>query len=551
MNETPRNPDEFPSQGSDTTPQEHLGQQGATEHSERPAQAPADAAPQEPSAPERPAAPQQPAHSDAPAQQPAPSAPAPHTPAQSAATPPPVAPSAPAQPAAGPASHPSPDEARLDAQPRMEADPGYTDPAVQSAPRFDGSSFRAPAGEEKSGRRNLALGIVAAAAVAAIVGGVSGAGIALWATNGSNGGSVSAASPATINVNDTQNATAITAVAAKASPSVVTISATSSAGQGTGSGIAIDDEGHILTNAHVVTLDGAAGDAQISVTTSDGRLLDATVVGTDPLVDLAVIQIEDPSAVPAIDFADSSQLNVGDQTVAIGAPLGLSGTVTDGIVSALNRSITVASSAVPDDGAEDEMPEEQAPEYPWFFPGPQQEEEQQAPTTASSTVSLSVIQTDAAINPGNSGGALLDTDGDLIGVNVAIATTGGETSGNIGVGFAIPANVAQRVAQEIIETGTATHGLLGASVLDVTQDENQADATTVGASIAEVVAGGAAEAAGLRAGDIVIGVDGLPITSAGDLTAQILALPAGGETTITYVRNGESAETTATLGARE
>jgi putative serine protease PepD len=162
-----------------------------------------------------------------------------------------------------------------------------------------------------------------------------------------------------------------------------------------------------------------------------------------------------------------------------------------------------------------------------------------------------VIQTDAAINPGNSGGALLNSDGSVIGINVAIASSGSTTSGqsgSIGVGFAIPSNVAQRVAKEIIASGTATHGLLGASVADVTEDTNQKDPTVVGASIVEITQGGAAEAAGLKVGDIVTNFNGIPITGKTDLTAQVRSVAAGSKATVTYVRGGDASTVDVTLG---
>src|SRR5690606_19035001 len=210
----------------------------------------------------------------------------------------------------------------------------------------------------------------------------------------------------------------------------------------------------------------------------------------------------------------------------IGAPLGLSNTVTSGVVSALNRSITVASSAAPDT--------EEAPETPdapdgwgpfdfWEFDnGPRS-----GSTPTSSTIALPVIQTHAAINPGSSGGALLDEEGKVIGINVSIASTGNtgsSTAGSIGVGFAIPANLAKRVASALIEAGTASHGLLGATVADVT-DDRAIDSDVVGASIQSVTPDGAAEQAGLKQGDVVVEFEGLPITGKTDLTAQVRVLP--------------------------
>jgi putative serine protease PepD len=398
--------------------------------------------------------------------------------------------------------------------------------------------------------RRVAVGVVAALAVGAIVGGVSGAGVTYWATSGNSSHTVVGNPTAqTITVNDPANATQITAVAAKASPSVVTIKVASANAGGTGSGVVLSKDGYILTNTHVVTLDGAAAAATVTVTTSDGRLFSAKVIGTDPISDLAVIKV-DATDLTAATFADSSKLNVGDTAIAIGAPLGLSGTVTDGIVSALNRSITIASSAVPPTTGDNSTPapNQQSPYDFWNFDLGQGANPQ---GQSSATISLAVIQTDAAINPGNSGGALLDSSGGVIGINVAIASSGSSTSGqsgSIGVGFAIPSNIADRVAKEIIATGTATHGLLGASVADVTDDKTQTASKVIGASIVQVTSGGAAEAAGLKVGDVITNFNGIPITGKTDLTAQVRALSAGSKASVTYVRGGQASSVDLTLG---
>lgn len=403
-------------------------------------------------------------------------------------------------------------------------------------------------------KRPAVVGLVAALAVGALIGGVSGAGATLWATSfTAPSPTVNSSTPTTITVNDPQNATQITAVAAKASPSVVTISASSSSAAGTGSGVVLTADGYILTNTHVVTLDGVTGEATVSVQTHDGRLLTATVVGTDPISDLAVIKIDGVDDLTPAKFADSSKLNVGDTAIAIGAPLGLSGTVTNGIVSALNRSITVASSAAPEVPEEEVAPKDEGDggQAPFdFWPDVPGQDNTQAPTNVASTISLAVIQTDAAINPGNSGGALLDGDGKVIGINVAIATAGGSEgqSGSIGVGFAVPSNYAQRIAEELITTGSATHGLLGAGVNDVTEDENQKDATVIGASIVELTRGGGAAAAGLKVGDIITAFNGVPVSGKTDLTAQVRVSAAGEEATVTYVRDGKSNTVDVTLG---
>jgi putative serine protease PepD len=448
-----------------------------------------------------------------------------------AAAPPAAPPTAPAAPPTAPVFTaptetapvaPAPEAA---APPAPPAAPGDT-PAPDAAPR----------------QRSNASVLVAVAAAAALVGGASGAGIAAWAIASNSGADENAsAGPQTITVNDPDGVNVVNAVAAKAGPSVVTIAVSSQSAAGSGSGIILSDDGYVLTNNHVVTLDGASNNGTIEVTTADGRIFSAEIVGTDPTVDLAVIKLVGASGLTPIEFGDVDALDVGDRAVAIGAPLGLANTVTDGIVSVLNRSIQIASSAVPDDGTEDDGDSGQGP-FNFDIPGQQS-------TTGSGTISIPVIQTDASINPGNSGGALVNDSGELIGVVVAIATAGGSstTSGSIGVGFAIPADLAQRVANEIIDNGTATHGLLGATVRDATS----ADGSIVGAVIVDengIVSGGAAEAAGLQPGDIVTEFDGVAITGSVDLTAQVRRHAAGDEAELVYVRDGEEHTVSVTLG---
>ena len=281
----------------------------------------------------------------------------------------------------------------------------------------------------KKKRRNL-LPVAALALGAALVGGIIGSsGLTLSVANLSQ--------PAPIVVNNATEVNWVTGAAAAASPSVVTLAVNSASSGGSGSGVVLTEDGYILTNAHVATLGGLTETAAISVMLWDGQVLAAELVGFDSVYDLAVLKIEAAGLKPIV-FADSNTLNVGQNVVAIGAPLGLSSTVTQGIISALNRTIQVASSEVSDDPGLQ------------FYTG-----------SGGNPISLQVIQTDAAINPGNSGGALVNNSGELIGINVAIATAGSGTSGSIGVGFAIPSNTSERIANEIIETGVATHGLLG------------------------------------------------------------------------------------------
>lgn len=455
--------------------------------------------------------------------------------------------SAPHEPAASheaPAPHASAPTAPQHETPPQPAAAPSPPPGPSAAPPAPPVSSAGPATAPASSQRSLAP-MIAALAVGALVGGAAGGGIAVWALDDRDGATSSTTGPASVTVNDPEDATVVTGVVAKAMPSVVTIQVAGGGAQGSGSGVILSEDGYVLTNAHVATLDGAAGDPSIRVTTADGRLWDASLVGADPIADLAVIRLDGASDLVPVEFADSDELNVGDRAIAIGAPLGLAGTVTDGIVSALNRSITVQSSAVPEapEAPEPPQPDGESPFEFWNFNIPGQEP---APSP-STTISLAVIQTDAAINPGNSGGALLDENGRLIGINVAIATAGGGQgqAGSIGVGFSIPANYAERIATELIESGEASHGLLGATVTDAGID---AGSDVVGALIDQVSPGGPAEQAGLRSGDVITEFNGVPITDRVDLTAQVRVLAAGDSAELTYVRGGRSETLTVTLG---
>lgn len=440
------------------------------------------------------------------------------------------------------------------AQPGMPVPPhpnGSPAPSEQPTLSLDPTLVAAPTGQtgshdpqqRKSGGPVKVAGLILAAA---LVGGVAGfGGSAIGTSVFDRPASQSATGPQSVTVNNPGSVNETTAIATEVLPSVVTIEVAGSSESGSGSGVILDKEGHVLTNTHVVTLGGAAADPTIRVTTSDGRIFQASVVGTDPVYDLAVIKLDGAKDLTPIEMADSSKLNVGDTAVAVGAPLGLSNSVTTGIVSALNRSIEVASSALPDNSAQPDGEGEQGGSgnpFQFDIPGLGQQQ-------AKQSISIAVIQTDAAINPGNSGGALVDSKGSLIGINVAIATAGGSSSsseaGSIGLGFAIPSNIAQRVADEIIADGAATHGLLGATVRNASSVK---DASVAGAVIDTPTPGGAAEAAGLQRGDVVTKFNGVPITSASDLTAQVRAAAAGSEATLSYVRSGKTYEAKVTLG---
>jgi putative serine protease PepD len=358
------------------------------------------------------------------------------------------------------------------------------------------------------------------AVVAGVAGGITGASVGVLSNGGFGFNSV--VQPQVVNIGNTDNTRSVTAVAAKALQSVVTIEVSGSDGGGSGSGVIISDDGYVVTNSHVVTLSGTDSSTDVRVTLADGRLYPAELIGNDPIMDIAVIRIKAENLV-AIEWADSSALAVGDEAIAIGAPLGLENTVTDGVVSALNRSITISNDG---DGFNFDVPEGQQ-------------------SAISQALSLPVIQTDASINPGNSGGALLNAEGNLIGINVAIASSG-SSAGSIGVGFALPSNLVKRIANELIESGTSRHGRMGAMVSSVIEDTG-----VVGALVREVDAGSPAAAAGLKANDVITVFNGIPIRNEIDVTAQVRSLVPGTTVDMVVVRDGTSRTLTVTVGSLE
>jgi putative serine protease PepD len=274
----------------------------------------------------------------------------------------------------------------------------------------------------------------------------------------------------------------IEAVAAKVLPSVVQLKvdgqgAGSRGTEGEGSGMVLSADGLILTNNHVVQ--GAAAGATVAAVLQDGRAVPVRVVGADPSSDIAVVRADGAAGLVPIELGNSDSLRVGQQVVAIGSPLGLGGTVTTGIVSALDRAVSV--------GGE---------------------------TGGDATV-LNAVQTDAAINPGNSGGPLVDVRGRVVGINSAIASTGGAQGGSIGVGFSIPINQAKRVADELERTGKATRPALGLSLTSVGVP------ATGGAVVGQVNPGGPAERAGIRPGDVVTRIDDRLVTDSDELVAAV------------------------------
>jgi putative serine protease PepD len=309
------------------------------------------------------------------------------------------------------------------------------------------------------------------------------------------------------------------AVAKAVGPSVVSIEIQTS---GAGSGVVIDAKGNIITNNHVV--EGATGKGDIAVTLSDGRSYSATIVGTDPSTDLAVIRLESaPSDLTPITLGNSDDLTVGAPVMAVGNPLGLSGTVTTGIISALDRPVTTGDSG------------SNSP----FGGG-----------TTTEPVVTNAIQTSAAINPGNSGGALVDSAGRLIGINSSIAQLGASSgqSGNIGIGFAIPVNEAQSIAKQLIDKGSADHAFLGVSTRDTTTTDGSSK--RAGAGIAAVTDGTPAATAGLKVGDVVIALDGERVDSSTALIAQVRERTAGEKVTVTIVRDGKRQDLEVTLAVK-
>ncbi len=335
----------------------------------------------------------------------------------------------------------------------------------------------------------------------------------------------------------------VQAVAAKMLPSVVSILSVSSQEEGEGSGIILSNNGLILTNDHVVA-DGTT----LTVRFNDGSTAQASVVGTDATDDLAVIKAKNVSGLTVASLGSSANLAVGQPVVAIGSPLGLSATVTSGIVSALNRPVRTADSS-----------QQQQPQNPFG----QQQQQQQSTTSSGGTV-LNAIQTDAAINPGNSGGPLVNMSGQVIGINSAIASLSSDSSssqsGSIGVGFAIPIDQAHRIAQEIINNGHASHAVLGASVADATPStaaasgsgtgsESDLPGLGIGATIKALTSGGGAQKAGLQVGDVVTKVGNIEVDSADALIAAVRSEAPGGTVTITYVRDSKTATAQVTLGS--
>jgi putative serine protease PepD len=309
----------------------------------------------------------------------------------------------------------------------------------------------------------------------------------------------------------------VAAVAARILPSVVSIDVKTSTGGDTGSGIVLSKSGYILTNNHVIAASRNGGGV-LTVVLPNKTTVPARVVGhPDPIDDIAVVKISGVHSLQPAVLGNSDDILVGDPVIAVGSPLGLAGTVTSGIVSALNRPVEA--------GGEQGLPEDV----------------------------IDAIQTDAAINPGNSGGPLVDAAGDVIGVNSAIASlstdnVAGQQSGSIGLGFAIPINEAKRIAGQIITQGFSTHAVIGV-FLDPAYTGSGARITSPPGGGAAVAKGGPAASAGLQSGDVIVAVDGEKVTTADELIVAIRRHTPGQHLTVTYDRNGHDKTVTIVLGS--
>jgi len=396
---------------------------------------------------------------------------------------------------------------------RDEIGNGAAGPPPEDPPtdRFFPSAEPAP---PRRDRRGLKITAGAAAIVLAATAGAGGATLALRGDEGGSTATTAAASSPVLSGSSAKQPTQdLAKVAAAVSPSVVSITFQSSAGSGEGSGIVLKSDGTILTNNHVVA--EAANGGTLTVKTADGKSSSARILGRDPSTDLAVVKANDLSGLTPASLGSNSSLHVGDTVLAIGSPLGLEGSVTSGIVSALHRTVNLG-------GSEGGLPGQGS-----------------SPTATVSDA----IQTDAAINPGNSGGPLVDGRGRVVGISTAIATLGGNSvgaqSGSIGLGFAIPIDEAKSVATKLAQGQQPAHPVLGVSITDDPSG---------GALVRQVQSGSGASKAGIRAGDVITRFDGQRITSGDDLVGAVRAKSPGDSVTVTLTRNGQSQTLDVTLG---
>ncbi|QKW20497.1 trypsin-like peptidase domain-containing protein [Kitasatospora sp. NA04385] len=402
--------------------------------------------------------------------------------------------------------------------------PSGSAPAGGAGTGGPGTPWGAPqpgaGGPGKRKRGSLVALVAAVALVAGLAGGAIGASVT---DNGRNGGGSGAShSSTTVTVGDTHKnldraPESVAGIAAKALPSTVTIKAEGSSESGTGTGFVFDTEGHILTNNHVVA--PAANGGKLTVKFSDGSSYSASVVGRAQGYDVAVVRLDDPPTdkLNPLPLGDSDKVAIGDATIAIGAPYGLEGTVTTGIISAKDRPVASGDE------------------------------------TGAQASYMNALQTDASINPGNSGGPLLDAGGSVIGINSAIQsnTSGNGRAGSIGLGFAIPINQAKWVAQTLIKDGTPVYAILGVLRNDNYNGDGAQISTTAVQGTPAVTPGGPADQAGLKAGDVITKLGGISIDSGPTLVSEIWTHKPGEKVEVEYKRDGKTAKTTVTLGERK
>jgi putative serine protease PepD len=374
-----------------------------------------------------------------------------------------------------------------------------------------------PPPQRRPRRSGFAVAVLTGALVVGGGAGVATAAIYDSATGGS-GGSATAPLSVVDNGNPKPASGSVESVAAAVLPSVVALEVSGGGAAGSGSGVVLDANGTILTNDHVVTLGGEipADQAEVTVSFNNGKKVRATVIGTDPLTDTALVKVEGVSDLKPITIGKSSNLDVGEQVVAIGSPFGLDATVTSGIVSALDRPVEVARDA-----------QGNATAYP-------------------------AIQTDAAINPGNSGGPLVNMDGQLVGINASIRSTSsgqGAEAGSIGLGFAIPIDEVLPIIDQLRAGETPTHARLGIQVADLTGTAGSSDTTLTGARIAQLEKGSAAASAGLDQDDVITAIDSHQIDGSESLIATIRAYRPGDTVKVTYLRGGKESTTDLKLGS--
>ncbi|WP_460748963.1 S1C family serine protease [Myceligenerans cantabricum] len=379
-------------------------------------------------------------------------------------------------------------------------------------PLFDLGAAVPPAPVPPGPRRqratgNLSAGSVARVAVLALLagfaGGIGGAAL-LNGDEDDAGRPVDAALPEGAGGTSVERPEgSVASIAAEALPSVVSIAVRGQTGEATGSGMVLKENGYILTNNHVVA-EASSSKAPVFVTFSDGHEKQAEIVGTTPDYDLAVLKVDEKGLTPLV-LGDSDEVVVGDDVLAAGSPLGLDATVTTGIVSALHRPVQAGEQA--------------------------------------SAAFIDAIQTDAAINPGNSGGPLLNSAGEVVGINSAIAQAPGSltATGNIGLGFAIPSNQARRTAEQLIETGEATFPVIGVLLDQSYQGEGVRVAGEAQGGQPPVTPGGPADSAGIEPGDVILAIDGRPVSQSDELIVAIRALAPGDAVTLD-VRSGGGSE---------